>query len=595
MLTARGTVVITDITDGANSRPLALYIKSTSTTPPTSFTGTATYTFSTDSLTGLTLNSWSRTAPSISNGEYLWVRQAVASSITNTATINIGAWSTAAIVGVGGANGANSAVISLYKKAPIEYYNLASATLAKSFSVASQEANPTGMFISPDGIDLYVIGFTSDQVRHYKLGSAWDVSTSTLVASFSVATWETSPRGIFFSPSGVNMYVVGANSDAVQEFSLSTPWVITTATRVRSFSVSVTDVVPQDIFFSPDGTKMFVVVSTTRTVIQYSLSTAWNVSTATVDFTFSVVAQETVPTSIFFKPDGSRLYVAGSTGDDVNEYSLSTPWQLSTAVFVREVLIPTFDTAVQAIFFNPDGSKFFHVGTTDDTIYQHDLFLSPPESFTGTATYTFSTQGLTGLTLNGWSSTPPQVATSNELVWVRQVSVSADTPSVSILLSQWSTAVTTAAVPAPGPRGAGWWRYDAGSLDLTPVDTTSEVNVFWDALHNPDIAPVKDDRFIIATSHPSGTKAFIYNGVDWVTQAAFVDGNLLVAGTITGNKIAANTITAGNLNVSQLSALTAQIGLLRTASTGQRVEIEDNRIRVFDSNNVVRVIIGDLS
>jgi hypothetical protein len=79
----------------------------------------------------------------------------------------------------------------------------------------------------------------------------------------------------------------------------------------------------------------------------------------------------------------------------------------------------------------------------------------------------------------------------------------------------------------------------------------------------------------------------------------------LQAGAVTTDKITANAITTGllavgaveanNINVSQLSAITAQIGLLRTASTGQRVELEDNRLRVFDNNNVVRVIIGDLS
>lgn len=93
-------------TNGLNSKPLFLYRKNTSTTEPTAFTGTATYVFSTDSLTGLTLNSWTRTAPSISNGEYLWMRSAMASSNAASDTIDISEWSTASVVGVGGMNGA---------------------------------------------------------------------------------------------------------------------------------------------------------------------------------------------------------------------------------------------------------------------------------------------------------------------------------------------------------------------------------------------------------------------------------------------------------------------------------------------------------
>ncbi len=118
---------------------------------------------------------------------------------------------------------------------------------------------------------------------------------------------------------------------------------------------------------------------------------------------------------------------------------------------------------------------------------------------------------------------------------------------------------------AVGTRGAGWWRYDAGAADLSGVDTTAEVNVYWDALHTPDIDPVKDDRFVIATTHVSGTKAFIFNGTDWVTQAAFVDGNLLVAGTVTANALAANSVTTNSIYVGPtegLSDLTSNAGTI---------------------------------
>jgi hypothetical protein len=51
-------------------------------------------------------------------------------------------------------------------------------------------------------------------------------------------------------------------------------------------------------------------------------------------------------------------------------------------------------------------------------------------------------------------------------------------------------------------------------------------------------------------------------------------------------------IDADSVKVTSLSALTATIGLLRTASSGARTEIEDNVIRVYDSSNVLRVRMG---
>ena len=52
------------------------------------------------------------------------------------------------------------------------------------------------------------------------------------------------------------------------------------------------------------------------------------------------------------------------------------------------------------------------------------------------------------------------------------------------------------------------------------------------------------------------------------------------------------SITPAGITTPSLSALSATIGLLRTATGGARVEIESNQIRVFDGNNVLRVRIG---
>lgn len=62
--------------------------------------------------------------------------------------------------------------------------------------------------------------------------------------------------------------------------------------------------------------------------------------------------------------------------------------------------------------------------------------------------------------------------------------------------------------------------------------------------------------------------------------------------SITAEKIAAGAITADKLNVGSLSAISANIGTLRTATSGARMEIESNQLRVYDANNVLRVVLG---
>lgn len=68
--------------------------------------------------------------------------------------------------------------------------------------------------------------------------------------------------------------------------------------------------------------------------------------------------------------------------------------------------------------------------------------------------------------------------------------------------------------------------------------------------------------------------------------------NNLAALSVTAAKIAAGTITADKMNVATLSAITAQIGLLRTAASGARTEMQDNQIRVYDANGIMRVRMG---
>jgi hypothetical protein len=95
-----------------------------------------------------------------------------------------------------------------------------------------------------------------------------------------------------------------------------------------------------------------------------------------------------------------------------------------------------------------------------------------------------------------------------------------------------------------------------------------------------------------------------------------IDASKIVANSITGDRIAANTITAANLSVSQLSAISSNLGTvtagslsinnkfivdssgnttIQNATSGARLEIKNNVIKVFDASGVLRVQIGDLS
>jgi len=72
-----------------------------------------------------------------------------------------------------------------------------------------------------------------------------------------------------------------------------------------------------------------------------------------------------------------------------------------------------------------------------------------------------------------------------------------------------------------------------------------------------------------------------------IAADTLIEGNVIATGMIQ-----AGAVTAAKISVDSLSAITATIGTLRTATTGARTEISDNIIKVYDANNVLRVRMG---
>lgn len=96
------------------------------------------------------------------------------------------------------------------------------------------------------------------------------------------------------------------------------------------------------------------------------------------------------------------------------------------------------------------------------------------------------------------------------------------------------------------------------------------------------------------------------DGNDIITKINIADGTILLDGKyvhvtgqtlfddniVTNKMLQANSVSADKMAVDSLSAISATIGTLRTATSGARTEIKDNLIEVYDSNGVLRVRMG---
>ena len=250
-------------------------------------------------------------------------------------------------------------------------YNISSPTFVDSFSVASQEAVPSGIAFNNDGTKMFVVGLSGDDVNEYTLSTGFDVSTATYSQNFSVSAQDTAPYGIAFNNDGTKMFIVGDAGDDVNEYTLSTGFDVSTATYSQNFSVSAQDTSPRGIAFNNDGTKMFVVGDVGKDVNEYTLSTGFDLSTASYSQNFSVNTQETGPTDISFNADGTKMFIVGRDGDAVNEYTLSTGFDVSTATYSQNFSVSTQETVPLGITFNTAGTKMFIVGSSGDDVDEY--------------------------------------------------------------------------------------------------------------------------------------------------------------------------------------------------------------------------------
>ena len=262
-----------------------------------------------------------------------------------------------------------------------------------SFSVAAQDTGPRDLFFKPDGLVVYMLGLGNDAVYQYNLSTAWNISTASYLQTFSVVNEDTLPVSLFFKPDGTKLYVLGGQGADVNEYTLSTAWDISTASYAQNFSIAAQDTQPRGIFFRGDGTKMYITASVGVDVNEYTLSTAWDISTASYVQNFVISPQDTDPQGLFFKVDGTKMYVVGAIGDEVNEYNLSTAWDISTASYSGVTFsVASQDSNPIGLSFKDDGTKMYVIGESSDTVYQYttgtftSLDLSTADAFEVTPT-----------------------------------------------------------------------------------------------------------------------------------------------------------------------------------------------------------------
>jgi 6-phosphogluconolactonase (cycloisomerase 2 family) len=246
-----------------------------------------------------------------------------------------------------------------------------------ALSVTAQEATPTCMMYNNNGTILYVLGSTGDDINEYALSTPYDISTGTFTQiALSVAGQETTPLWMMYNNNGTVLYVMGSTGDDINEYALSTPYDISTGTFTRiALSVAAQETTPTCMMYNNNGTILYVLGATGDDINEYALSTPYDISTGTfTQIALSVAAQDTDPVAMIYNNDGTVLYVMGLIGQDINEYALSTPYDISTGTFTRIALsVAAQEATPRCMMYNNNGNILYVIGQSGDDVNEYSL------------------------------------------------------------------------------------------------------------------------------------------------------------------------------------------------------------------------------
>ena len=255
-------------------------------------------------------------------------------------------------------------------------WSLADASYSgESLSVSAHTSSVRGTHFRPDGSQLFVLGRSSQNVVSYSLSVPWDLSSASYVSEYDFSGDLASSsvgsvaHGLYFREDGEKKWVF--NRREIYEYTLSSPWDVSTAqnTGYADFSSFVSR--GHDFDFSSDGEVLYIDDRNNQAVFEVHLSSPWDVSSYSLVYTLDISSEEDAVRGIQLSSDGSRMFLMDTGRREALEYHLSSPYDLSTASFVRSFSVSSEASNPRMITWRPNGEEFFVTGTSSARIYKY--------------------------------------------------------------------------------------------------------------------------------------------------------------------------------------------------------------------------------
>jgi hypothetical protein len=204
---------------------------------------------------------------------------------------------------------------------------------------------PYGVNASPNGLYYYIWDYYGN-LHQYTLSTAYNMSTASFTRQLNRASFpnhqpeQGSYQTAYFKSDGTKLLMVSGFNDAMRLLSwdLSTAWNISTLSNGQSLQIGSNNALGEHVGmdFKSDGTAFFLSTSNSTSnsatykhkVLKYTLSTAFNVTTASFDSDSVTFASDQDLNSLRISDDGKKIFVNNSSLIDT--YELTTAYDVTS-------------------------------------------------------------------------------------------------------------------------------------------------------------------------------------------------------------------------------------------------------------------------
>ncbi len=203
--------------------------------------------------------------------------------------------------------------------------------------------NTCGIFLKPDGMALYTLN-EDGILRRHNMTTAYDLSTAYYSQKVSLSLSSASAgRGIYYKPDGTQFWYLDNN--IIKSYYTYTAWDLYSAQVATNHTLDVSSNLTNSnkatsFNFKPDGYRLYVSESDGNNdnyIHQWNLNTAWNVNSSSSSyankspiFDSNLGSFATHIQGFNFKSDGSEMYVTHDTNMRIGVWPLSTTWDVTT-------------------------------------------------------------------------------------------------------------------------------------------------------------------------------------------------------------------------------------------------------------------------